>query len=474
MASMERVVSAEADAAAPADASVPVQVLDFAGTWLGTLEIPPAPIRVVLNLESDGGGAWAGTVDSPDQGAIGIPISSVEVVGDRIYVQVDGIGLEYAGQLSADGRTLTGTLYQGGATLPLTLERLPGPLDYSRAQDPRPPFPYNTAEVTFASDEAGIMLAGTLSWPEGPGPFKTVALITGSGAQNRNEELANHRPFLVLSDALTRAGVAVLRYDDRGVGGSSGDHATATSENFAADARGAVRFLRAQIDVAVDTIGLVGHSEGGLIAPLVAAGNADVGFLVLLAGPAVDGKTILISQGRAIAGADGASLAAMDAYEARQRALFACFDPPDATDAAIDMCLLRVVAGLGLSQAEMASTLAQLGTPWMRWFLTYDPAPVLRRTLLPVLALNGSLDLQVLPSVNLPVMEAALAEAGNAQATVRELAGLNHLFQHAVTGSPREYATLSETMAPEVPTQIAEWIGALSDTADGDAADAGL
>jgi uncharacterized protein len=301
-----------------------------------------------------------------------------------------------------------------------------------------------------------------------------VVLITGSGAQNRNEDLLNDRPFLVLADALTRAGVAVLRHDDRGVGQSTGDFAAATTEDFAQDTRGALSFLREQTQAAVGTIGLIGHSEGGIIAPLVADGNADVGFLVLLAGPAIDGEAVLVSQVRAIGAANGSPPAELDVVEAQQRALYACFEGPDQPLAELDACLSTVLASQAASEAETAPLRADLERPWMRWFMTYDPAPVLRRTLVPLLALNGSLDLQVLASLNVPALEAAFQEAGNERASVFELPGLNHLFQHATTGSPSEYAQIEETMAPEVLSQIAEWIVGLPPNEAANPPDAGV
>lgn len=456
------------DAGAP-DAASPVTDVDLSGTWLGTLQVPPAPLRFVLNMERAESGGWRGTADSPDQGAFGLPITRIDVTGERVVVRLDAAGLVFSGQVSPDGQTLAGVAEQGGTSLPLTLERQPGPLDYRRPQDPVPPFPYDTLEVTFPSEAPGVTLAGTLTWPQGPGPFTTVVLITGSGPQDRNEELLNHRPFLVLADALARANVAVLRYDDRGVAESTGDFAAATTLDFAADVRGALDYLRSQTTFPVASIGLVGHSEGGLIAPIVADGNADVSFLVLLAGPSVDGATIIISQGRAIAAANGATPAELDVAEAQQRAAFACLDDPDAALDGVDACLRQALASQGVTEPDLSPLLAQLESPWMRWFLTYDPAPVLRRTQIPVLALNGSLDLQVLASLNVPVMQAAFEEAGNARASVSELPGLNHLFQHAVTGSPSEYGLIPETLAPEVLEQIADWIGSLPASRDGDA-----
>jgi uncharacterized protein len=439
--------------------------VDLAGTWVGTLQVPPAPLRVVLNIDRTTEGSWVGTADSPEEGALGIPITRIDVSGERVVVRIDSAGLVFSGRLSSDGQTLSGLLEQGGDSFPLSLERRPGPLDYRRPQDPVPPFPYNEADVSFPSEEPGVTLAGTLTWPQGPGPFTTVVLITGSGPQNRNEELLNHRPFLVLADALTRANVAVLRYDDRGVGESTGDFDAATSFDFVADTRGAVSYLRSQTELEVGRIGLVGHSEGGLIAPLVADGNTDVGFLVLLAAPGVDGKTVLVSQSRAIGAANGSDAAELDASEELQQALYGCFGDPEDALSNLDACLREQLAKVGVSGEQLAATLAQLETPWMRQFVVYDPAPALRRTQVPVLALNGSLDLQVLASVNVPALERAFQEGGNAQAAVEELPGLNHLFQHAMTGSPAEYGAIEETVAADVLTRIADWIDSVPSNA---------
>lgn len=458
----------------PSEGDAGIAEVDLTGIWLGTLPTAPTPIRLVFNLERAPDGGWTGTADSPDQAAFGLGISSVEVDGDQVTVRLDDLRASFTGQMSSDGGTLSGIFEQGGASFPLTLERQSGPIDYRRPQDPIAPFPYNSLDVSFASAQPGVTLAGTLTWPEGAGPFPAVVLITGSGPQNRNEDAFQHRPFLVLADALTRAGVAVLRYDDRGVGQSTGDFAAAIIPDFAQDTRGAIRFLREQSQAPVGAIGLVGHSEGGLIAPLVADGNADVRFLVLLAGPAVDGKTLLISQARAIGAAAGDPPAVLDAAEAAQRALYACVGAPEQPLAELDACLVGVLSDEGVSEADGAPIRAQLEAPWLRWFLSYDPAPVLRRTLVPVLALNGSLDLQVLASVNVPAFEAAFQEAENERASVFELEGLNHFFQHATTGSPDEYVQIEETMAPAVLAQIAEWIVDLAPADSGEAPDGGL
>jgi alpha/beta superfamily hydrolase len=433
---------------------------DVSGTWLGSIPLGGVSLRVVFNLSKNTDGVFAGTMDSPDQGGFGIPISQITVHGRHVDLAAAGIGASFSGDLSADGSQLSGTATQAGQSTPLTLLKQPGPLDYRRPQDPVAPYPYNSVDVTFANSDAGITLAGTLTWPQGAGPFTAAVLIAGSGPNNRNEELMNHRPFLVLSDALTRAGIATLRYDKRGVGLSGGDYAAATSPDFAADARAAVVYLRGQTSFVASTIGLIGHSEGGLLGPMAADANPDVAFLVLLAGPGVPGDQTLISQAHAISVAEGTPPAQLAQADALNPRIYACFratsDPKE-----LETQLRAVLASSGATAAQQASALAELTTPWMRFFVTYDPAPVLTRTRIPVLALNGSLDLQVLPDLNLPPIQQALQDAGNQQATVQKLEGLNHLFQHAATGSPMEYGTIDETMAPEVLAQIAGWIVSL-------------
>lgn len=327
-----------------------------------------------------------------------------------------------------------------------------------RPQDPVPPYPYNTADVTFPADD-GAVLAGTLTWPPGPGPFTTVVLVSGSGPNDRDETVAGHHPFLVIADALTRAGVATFRYDKRGVAASGGDYDVATTVDFSADARAALRMVRAGGHFATAATGFVGHSEGGMVGPMAADGNPDAQFLVLLAPPGVPGDEILISQSRAIAAADGASTAELDRAEEVNRRVYACHRDAPTTDA-LTSCLVSVLGSVGLSGKRLSSQVEALSSPWMRFFITYDPAPVLTRTTVPVLVLNGRLDLQVLPELNLPPIRRALQTAGNQDATVEVLDGLNHLFQHTTNGSPSEYQRIDETIAPEMLSRLTAWIGA--------------
>jgi uncharacterized protein len=430
---------------------------DVSGTWLGTITMDGRTLRVVFNLTRNADDSYGGTADSPEEGDIGIPLTSALVNGRDVTLTVDALQAQFTGELALDGHSIQGQLQLAGTSLPLTVQKQPGPLDYRRPQDPIPPYPYRQQDVTFSNADAGVTLAGTLTWPKGPGPFKTVALITGSGAQNRNEEGKNHRPFLVLSDALTRAGIATLRWDDRGFGKSTGDFDSATTQDFASDVRSAVRYLRQQSFFVPSAIGLVGHSEGGIVGPMAADGNPDVAFLVLLAGPGESGDQIIIHQDRAIGAAMGVPPDQLDQQEALDKSLYACFyqtsDP-----AVLDQLLRAVLTQAGVTGAEQDATVAGLNTPWMRYFVTYDPIPVLKRTRIPVLALDGSLDTQVVADQNLPPIQAALTAAGNLDATTQKLPGLNHLFQHAITGSPTEYGEITETMAPEVLAEVPDWI----------------
>ena len=336
---------------------------------------------------------------------------------------------------------------------------------------PKKPYPYREVEVSYPNKSAGISLAGTLTLPPGPGPFPAVVLITGSGAQDRDESLMGHKPFLVLADYLTRRGVAVLRSDDRGVGGSTGDHTKATSADFATDAEAAVAFLKAQKGINPAKIGLMGHSEGGLIAPIVAAKDPKgVAFLVLLAGPGVPGDEILALQSVLMMKAAGMDAKTVDESSAVAKKMYAAIRTEK--DEAAAQKALEAIAKASLATLSpddlkklgpdpMAAVQAQFKTlqsPWFRYFLTYDPRPTLAKVKCPVLAINGEKDLQVAPGQNLLEIAKALKTAGNRDVTTRELPGLNHLFQSSKTGSIAEYATIEETFNPEALKLIGDWI----------------
>ena len=333
-----------------------------------------------------------------------------------------------------------------------------------RPQEPKPPFPYTSEDVGFAS--GAVHLAGTLTIPAGDGPFPAAVLLTGSGAQNRDEEIFGHKPFLVLADHLSRRGVAVLRCDDRGVGGSTGSPRTATTGDFADDAVAAVRFLRTRPEVAADQVGLIGHSEGGIIGPLAATrAPGEVAFVVMMAGTGVPLGEVVLRQVELITAAAGADSATVAGEVATTNLVI------DLVAAGADSLTIRReleaavrAAEPGLTDEQVAGAVdGHLGgilSPWFRYAVALDPRVALRQLTCPVLALNGALDLQVDPEQNLPEIEQALAEAGNPDVTIVRLPGLNHLFQTSASGSPSEYAMIEETISPEALTAISDWIGA--------------
>lgn len=435
--------------------------------WAGTIAIPgQGELEFTVELTEDpGSGGLAGTIDIPAQGARGLALAGVSRTGDTLAFEIPQVGAKFALVVAEDGRTAAGHLAQSGLTLECRARRLdadePGAAPPERPQAPRPPFPYSQWEVRYRNPDDGTRLGGTLTVPPGEGPFPAAVLITGSGPQDRDESLFGHAPFAVIADHLTRAGIAVLRSDDRGVGASQGNVAMATAADFAGDVRGAVAFLRGLETIDSGAIGLVGHSEGGIVAPMVAAGDRRLAFIVLLAGPGVPGRAVLAEQLAAISRTAGASEEQVEGMVALQQDLLRQVlegAPPDRLREAIAE-LIRAQAPGAPAEATrpmVEAQLAQLQTPWFRSFLALDPKDALTRVRCPVLALGGGLDTQVIPAQNLPEIRAALAR--NPDVTVKELPGLNHLFQHAETGAPAEYARIQETFAPEVLSLLTDWI----------------
>lgn len=429
------------------------------GSWMGTLDAAGQQLRLVFHIERDESGGLTGTMDSPDQGAYGLALSAVEAGADgRVRFEFAMAGGEYTGRLNEDASGIEGQWAQGGGTFGLSLERTDAEaLKPARPQEPEPPFPYSAEEVRFENPEAGIRLAGTLTVPPGQGPHPAVLLVSGSGAQDRDETIFGHRPFLVLADYLTRHGIAVLRTDDRGVGDSDGDFGTATMEDFVSDAVAAAAWLTARSEVDPDRVGIVGHSEGAVVAPAAANRSDDVAFVVLLASTGMTGREILELQLVEINRASGApEEVTRQRSELQKRLLDIATQAPD--DSAVAERARAALAESGLTGEAAEAQVRALLTPWMKFFLTYDPLPALRELEVPVLALNGEKDTQVPPAENLAAVERALREGGNPDATVRELAGLNHLFQTAETGSPTEYTTIEETMSPAAMELIADWV----------------
>jgi hypothetical protein len=391
-----------------------------------------------------------------------------------LIFEIPPIKLTFTGTLNATGDVAQGTWRQGGREIPLTLEK--HATEYrnvwaNRPQRPRPPFPYEARDVRFENAADSVTLAGTLTLPAGAGPHPAVVLISGSGPQDRDEFGWEHRPFLVLADYLTRHGIAVLRYDDRGTDQSTGKYPGATVEDFARDTSAAVTFLRAHDRIDASRIGLVGHSEGGLVAPIVANQRGDIAFLVLMGATGVDGRAVLLSQAEAIARVSNAPESEVRLAMAINRAVTenAAQAAPgedlyDKVMRAVDQVIATIPAPEreAASQATRIMVKAEIGRlqdAWMRHFLNYDPAPALRRLNVPVLAIWGTRDLQVLPSINRPALERALA--ANRRASFVELDGLNHMFQAATTGSLAEYAEIDETINPAALSAITAWLTSL-------------
>jgi pimeloyl-ACP methyl ester carboxylesterase len=452
-------------------ASAAQEKAGIVGDWLGSLDVGTLKLRLVLHVTRGDDGTWRGTLDSIDQNASGIPIDVLTFDGNKLHAELHGINGIYDATIDEAATTLTGTWTQRGVALTLNMTRTEdaASLVSARPQEPKPPFPYSARDVTFTSGD--VTLAGTLTTPSTPGPHVAVVLISGSGPQNRDEAILGHKPFLVLADHLTRKGIAVLRYDDRGVAKSTGQFETATTQDFASDAAAAVQFLKSLPEIDAQRIGLVGHSEGGIVAPMVAADSKDVAFVVLLAGVGVPIDELLRAQRRLLLKANGASELDIERTESLNAQMFAA--AKSVTDPAAREKRLREVTqafvdslppdARNLSDEEKASLergVQMLSTPWMQFLLSYDPAATLRRVKVPVLAINGELDLQVPPAQNLPVIKQALAAGGNRDVTVSELPKLNHLFQTATTGAPSEYGAIEETMSPVALNAVSEWIGA--------------
>ena len=434
------------------------------GHWEGHIEIPGQPIAVKVNLaidESD----WNGTIDIPAQGAKGLPLSGIHVAeadeGMRVTFSIRGV----PGNPTFDGTlqdgVINGTFSQGGVTFGFRLSReiVSGPV---RPQEPKPPFPYQIEEVKFQNGP--INLAGTLTLPPGNGPFPAVLLISGSGLQDRDETVFGHKPFWVLADHLSRAGIAVLRVDDPGIGKSTPHPEPPTTADFATDVEAGVTFLKR--DDRIGTVGLIGHSEGGIIAAIVASRRDDIGFVVLMAGPGVPGAELLFKQNERIF--DG-----MGIVGERKETLLTLLDrlfttltsdmTEDEMRQQVDEIVRKQFEINGIPPAQQDETQVQAAVeqvlnPWMRYFLAFDPRPALEATRVPVLALNGELDVQVDAEQNLTAIDAALEKGGNHNVTLHRLPKHNHLFQRAKTGLVNEYAVIEETLSPEVLDLIRDWI----------------
>lgn len=386
------------------------------GTWHGTLKLNAMKLSIVMHFSNN-----ACTLDSPDQGAKGIKGEVREITAEKVDIAFPTLNATYTGVLK-DGK-IEGTFTQMGYKLPLVLEK--GQPVRIRPQTPQPPFPYQTEEVSFVNTEDSASLVGTLTYPVGYNSKRkvpVVIMVTGSGLQNRDEELFEHKPFLVIADFLARNGIASLRYDDRGAGLSTGDIENVTTEGFCRDAAAGIAFLRKTGHFS--KIGVLGHSEGGSIAFMLAA-QKKCDFIVSMAGPGLRGDSIIVEQTNELLRQQGQP------------------------------------ATMTVRQMRL-TMLLQKTNPWYDYFVDFDPAPIIKQIKCPALLLNGDKDSQVMAASNIPVIRALLSDNEKHQLpdnqVIKVYPGLNHLFQHCTTGMPAEYGSIEETISEEVLHDIAEWI----------------
>ena len=433
----------------------PAAPTDIDGNWMGDIDTGMVKLRVVVHIVNTDQGLTA-TMDSLDQNAYGIAVSSVTRNGNSLKFEIKSIGGSYEGTISADLAGITGTWTQMGKSMPLALKKVKSAAELyrPRPQTPVKPYPYREEEVTYDNSKANIKLAGTLTIPQGKGPFPAVLLMAGSGPNDRDETIMGHKPFLVLADYLTRKGIVVLRADKRGIGKSGGDYGKAVMGDFASDGEAGIAYLKTRPEVDVHRIGIIGHSEGGVEGPMVAASDPDVAFLVMMAGPGVKGDEILKAQQRLIEQSRGLPAEKIEQDAVTQQKVFAILGK-DEDDATREKDLRAALTG-SVPDAQLGIQVKILDSPWFRGFVAYDPAPTLAKLTCPVLAINGEKDLQVPPDQNLPAIRKALANNKNVE--VDELPGLNHLFQDAKTGAISEYQEIEETMSPVALEKVAGWI----------------
>ncbi len=430
------------------------------GDWTGELHIGSMKLTLVLHIVEDPFGKISATLDCVEQNAFGIPIDFFSFKDSKCIFQVSSLQARFEGECQKEENVISGVFYQSGLSLPITFQQ-------GLSKKPNLSSAYIEKEVSYKNPSApDVTLSGTLTLPKGTGPFPTVLLIAGSGVQDRNEQMYGHKPFLVLADHLTRQNIGVLRVDKRGCGKSTGNYALATTEDLATDALAGISYLKSLETVDSTQIGLIGHSEGGLIASMLAAESNDVAFIVLLAAPGVTGEKILLKQGTLVQQLENVPEKYIALENQLRLDMFAILkqdaDIVTAEKKLQQACKKYLNSMPNVRKKELEQTLnasiQQMNTPWFRFFLTFDPVSVLQQVKIPVLALNGALDKQVDPKQNLTSITKALEKAGNKEYTIVELPHLNHLFQTSVTGSPSEYPIIEETISPKALHCITDWI----------------
>lgn len=440
----------------------------ISGTWMGKIESGGQSFRMVLHIKSDSNRVVC-TLDSPDQGALNLPTKGASFIANALKVDASNLGASYHGDMQAGDTLITGYWIQDGSSFRLDLSRQDKAVTLNRPQEPVAPFPYTSAHVTIDNIAGRSQLSGTVVIPKGVGTFPAVVLLSDIGPHNQDGEVMGHKPFWVIADYLARNGIASIRFDDRGVGKSSGNFKAGTTVDFAGDAAAAFKLLYSNPKVSKKKVGIIGHGEGGVVGAIVASAEPKVSFVVLLASLGLSGEEVLIQQARAISNASGLPASAAIEAEQTNRAMYEIIKrEPDNSKAVTELTALAwKIANnqQSLSVEEknnvvegISKSFSAILTPWYRSFLVLDPAVYYSKVKVPVLALCGAHDLEVNAQANLPAIEAALRDAGNANFKVLKLDDLNHLFQHCKTGLPAEYGTIEETISPDVLRVVKDWI----------------
>lgn len=444
---------------------------NLVGTWVGKLKLPGGTeLTVVFKISKSDEKNYTALLDSPDQGAKDIPCGDVTLKNDSLIIGVPVVNGSYKGKIDWNKKVVDGIWKQSGSSLNLSLAYTENYVGLRRPQEPKPPFPYEIEEVLIENEKDEVYLSGTLTIPEKGENFPVVILISGSGPQNRDEEIFGHKPFLVIADFLTKNGYAVLRYDDRGVGASTGDFLKATTYDFANDVLSAVKFLKSHKKIDSNKIGLIGHSEGGMIAQIAAVKNPnDIKFIIMLAGVGIPCDELIMLQSEIIAKLEGRPDDEIKKSLTHQKKLIELLKsdkPNEQIEKEIRQTLNESFANLaGLKQETKENVekmidmqIKTVMSDWYRNFLRFNPADYLEKITIPVLALNGEKDAQVPPKENLSAIEKALSKAGNKNFKIVELKGLNHLFQTAETGSILEYGKIEETISQTTLDVILNWL----------------
>jgi len=445
----------------------PEELKPIGGVWNGAIDAMGQLLHISMTFTTKGGELKA-TIDIPEQNAAGLPLVNVRYSSTKLHCELPagpGVAI-FDGTMNGD--SLNGAFTQAGMNGKFYLAR--GKMA-PKVEEPEEIVPYKKEEVIFYDDS--IKFAGTLTLPETKGLHPAVVMITGSGPQNRDEELFGFKPFKIIADHFTRKGIAVLRYDDRGVGGSGGNTGESTTRDFVKDALAAIHFLQTRNDINPKQIGLCGHSEGGIVAPLAASQSTDVAFIICIAGPAVEGKTLILAQEEAIMRADSTSEENIRKALATSNIVYRLALSGDHQDeirkelraAAVDQInsmpeaqRKAITNEEEFIRVNVEAKMKPLESPWFKFFLAYDPAPALEKVKCPILALFGGLDTQVPAALNKPAMKSALDKGGNKDCTFKVFPNADHLFLSAKTGSPSEYSSLKKEFVPGFLDTMTDWI----------------